>query len=295
MDGENSPSMPMVVIPNPDILIDCVNTLGTGQLEMMTYTDRHGRFIGDIEIPGVDADDDNDTDTASVFDDNIELPGVDAGEIKAPQQVEIYDLDIPGDPDPIKVETVEEEVVEYQASAVQAPEAVQAEPIPDGPHRSARIRTSQKTYTLSMSVSKYSFAVKQLEWQGVLNPDAHMFFQEDFYQAEPDVVAAVMTQLSIKAGLRAWGDKALSAFKSEMKQLHFRNTFLPKHWKDLTATQRRTVLESHLFLKEKRDGTIKGRTVAGGDKQRGYISKEDSSSPTVASESVLLSCIIDAK
>ena len=55
------------------------------------------------------------------------------------------------------------------------------------------------------------------------------------------------------------------------------------------------MLESHLFLKEKRDGTVKGRTVANGNKQRGYISKEDASSPTVASESVLLSCIIDSK
>ena len=55
------------------------------------------------------------------------------------------------------------------------------------------------------------------------------------------------------------------------------------------------MLESHLFLKEKRDGTIKERTVAGGNKQRGYISKEDASLPTVASESVLLSCIIDAE
>ncbi len=50
-----------------------------------------------------------------------------------------------------------------------------------------------------------------------------------------------------------------------------------------------------MFLKEKCDNTIKGRTVAGGNKQRDYISKEDSSSPTVATESVLLSCIIDAE
>jgi hypothetical protein len=35
--------------------------------------------------------------------------------------------------------------------------------------------------------------------------------------------------------------------------------------------------------------------VAGGNKQRDYISKEDASSPTVAIESVLLSCIIDAE
>jgi hypothetical protein len=50
-----------------------------------------------------------------------------------------------------------------------------------------------------------------------------------------------------------------------------------------------------MFLKQKRDGKIKGRTMAGGNKQREYISKEDASSPTVAMESVLLSCIIDAE
>jgi hypothetical protein len=55
------------------------------------------------------------------------------------------------------------------------------------------------------------------------------------------------------------------------------------------------VLESHMFLKEKRDGSLKGRTVAGGNKQQDYIFKEDASLPTVATEAVLLSCIIDAE
>jgi hypothetical protein len=50
-----------------------------------------------------------------------------------------------------------------------------------------------------------------------------------------------------------------------------------------------------MFLKPKRDGKIKGRTMVGGDNQRGYISKEDASYLTVATESVLLSCIIDAE
>jgi hypothetical protein len=50
-----------------------------------------------------------------------------------------------------------------------------------------------------------------------------------------------------------------------------------------------------MFLKEKRDGKTKGRTVAGGSKQRGHILKEDASSPTVATESVLWTCIIDAE
>jgi hypothetical protein len=122
-----------------------------------------------------------------------------------------------------------------------------------------------------------------------------MFVQEDFYQSDPDVVAHIMTQLSLKSGLKQWGDKAYAAVTLEMKQLHFRNTFKPKHWSELSKIQHQMVLESHMFLKEKRDGSLKGRTVAGGNKQRDYISKEDASSPTVATEAILLSCIIDAK
>ena len=67
-----------------------------------------------------------------------------------------------------------------------------------------------------------------------------------------------------------------------MKQLHFWNIFKPKNMRELTHTQRQTVMESHIFLKEKRDGAIKGRAVAGGNTHRNYISKEDASSPTVA-------------
>jgi hypothetical protein len=84
-------------------------------------------------------------------------------------------------------------------------------------------------YTPSMSGSKYSYAVAQIESQGVLNPDLHMFVQEDFYQAEPDVVAAIMTSLSLKAGLKEWGEESFVAAQSEMKQLHFRDMFKPKH------------------------------------------------------------------
>ena len=43
-----------------------------------------------------------------------------------------------------------------------------------------------------------------------------------------------------------------------------------------------SVLESHMLLKQNRDGKIKGWTVAGGNKQRDYSSNEEFSSPTVA-------------
>ena len=70
--------------------------------------------------------------------------------------------------------------------------------------RSSRVRHQTDNYTLNMSGSKYSYAVMRLEIQGVINPDAHMFVQEGFYQSEPDIVASVMTQLSIKIVLIAW-------------------------------------------------------------------------------------------
>ena len=43
-----------------------------------------------------------------------------------------------------------------------------------------------------MSGSKYSYAVTHLQSQGVLNPDAHMFVQEEFYEVEPDFVELLM-------------------------------------------------------------------------------------------------------
>jgi hypothetical protein len=131
--------------------------------------------------------------------------------------------------------------------------------------------------------------------QHVLHPNAHMSFFQQEGPTEPDVVAAVMTQLSLKVRLLHWGDKTKEAVHSEMKQLHLRDTFTPLHWKDLSVTECTSVLESHMFLKEKRDRKFKGRTVAGGNKRRDYISKGDASSPTVATEAVMLSCIIDAE
>jgi hypothetical protein len=89
-----------------------VNALGTDQPEQLIFTDRCGRPIGDVEIPGVMDFEEEDDDNAvmPVLDpvgvDGVELPGVDvAGQ--APQTVEIDDLDIP-QPDPPLIETVEE-------------------------------------------------------------------------------------------------------------------------------------------------------------------------------------------
>jgi hypothetical protein len=177
-------------IPMPDIVIDRVNALCRNQPQQMTFTDRQGSLIGDIEIPGVDANEDDDDPllgVVPVIADDIEIPGVDVEGPKAQYalpapQVEIYNLDIPhDDPDPIELAPTLAE----QASETPAPVALPAQAT--GIHRSTRVRSQvNKGYTPSMAGSKYSYAVTQLESQGV-----NMCVQDDFYQADPDVVAAI--------------------------------------------------------------------------------------------------------
>ena len=82
-----------------------------------------------------------------------------------------------------------------------------------------------------------------------------------------------MTHLSLKEGMKHWKGKGRAAYKSEMKQLHLRDKFNPNHYKDLNRYQKKIILESQMFLKEKRDGTIKGRGLAGGNKQRKFTPK----------------------
>jgi hypothetical protein len=65
------------VIPMPDVVIARVNALGSDQPRQMNFTDRHGRLIGDIEIPGVDSEEEQEDHfpgVAPVIDDDIEIP-----------------------------------------------------------------------------------------------------------------------------------------------------------------------------------------------------------------------------
>ena len=95
----------------PDTVITHVNALGSDQPEQLIFTDRCGRPIGDVKIPGVDTSnadhikiqgvDASDTDV-----ENIEIPGADV-DIQEPQVIKIIDPEIPpNEPDPIEPATV---------------------------------------------------------------------------------------------------------------------------------------------------------------------------------------------
>jgi hypothetical protein len=104
----------------------------------------------------------------------------------------------------------------------------------------------------------------------------------------------VFTQLSMKRGLTEFGDAGVQAVLKELLQLHDRGVIEPKSAHVLSREEKRAALQYLMFLKKKRNGMIKGRGCADGRKQRAYTTKEEASSPTVAIEAVLLSCVIDA-
>ena len=53
-----------------------------------------------------------------------------------------------------------------------------------------------------------------------------------------DTVGAVMVQLSVKAAIKKWGRDAELAITNEMKQLHWRDLYQPKHWHSLSKKQK---------------------------------------------------------
>jgi hypothetical protein len=63
---------------------------------------------------------------------------------------------------------------------------------------------------------------------------------------------------------------------------------------DLTHEQKGRALSYLMFLKRKRCGKVKARGCADGCKQHVYTTKSSASLPTVATESVFLTSVIDA-
>jgi hypothetical protein len=117
----------------------------------------------------------------------------------------------------------------------------------------------------------------------------------DYSHLHTTLESTMMTQYSMKKGIKVFGPLGVDAVLKELKQLHDRTVIAPKDAAKLSREDKQASLQCLVFLKKKRPGVIKARGCADGRKQRPYNAKEDASSPTVAIESVMLSCLIDAK
>ena len=103
-----------------------------------------------------------------------------------------------------------------------------------------------------------------------------------------------LTQMSAKAGLRKYGPRAEEALLKEYAQLERQKVYESIDPSTLTPQQHKQVLRAVSLIKEKRDGVLKGRTCADGRIQRSLYDKAATSSPTLSSDALMLTILIDA-
>jgi hypothetical protein len=100
--------------------------------------------------------------------------------------------------------------------------------------------------------------------------------------------------MTFREGLRRYGKAAETALMNEYIQFDDYHVFEALNATLLTPEQRRAALRAIDIITEKRNGFLKGRTCADGRKQRPLYSKLETASPTIATDALLISILIDA-
>ena len=71
------------------------------------------------------------------------------------------------------------------------------------------------------------------ECEETFHPDSHIFICQELIEEASDVAEVIIIKLSLKEDMKRWKVKGQAAAKSEMKQLHFRDTFKPRYHREL--------------------------------------------------------------
>lgn len=215
---------------------------------------------------------------------------------------------------PVTVETVEEEERE-RTDTQQTPPTEQEELFPDTDETTEEEERATNTKTTGEEERKNDTEeVPEPKREG-LRPNrkrdythrynAHVF--AEVCETSPDadtnavdgdlrkaITQLVFTQMSAAAGIKKHGRVAEEALMKEFKQFRDKNVFQPMQAKTLSDEQKKDALKAISVIKEKRCGKIKGRTVADGRKQRDKYTKAESTSPTVSTDALLCTLIVDA-
>jgi hypothetical protein len=101
-------------------------------------------------------------------------------------------------------------------------------------------------------------------------------------------------QMSLNRGLKEFGKAGADAVVSELEQLEYRKVLIPTVASDLSYIKKKASLNYLMFLKQMRCDRIKARGCADGRKQRLHKTKAETSSPTVSTEALFLTALIDA-
>ena len=106
-------------------------------------------------------------------------------------------------------------------------------------------------------------------------------------------------KMSVKAAMRDRPKEALPVIEAELRQMHDKTVWHGVHMRNLTKAQRRAIIRSSMFLKDKYFASgafekFKARLVAGGDQQDRTM-YEDLSAPTAATANVFAMAALAAR
>ena len=100
-------------------------------------------------------------------------------------------------------------------------------------------------------------------------------------------------QYILGKGLKVFGMEGHPACKMELKKMYKRNCFKSIVVAELTRQERVRAQEGLMLLTRKRSGSVKGRLAYNGKATRDWISKENTSSPTVGTDIIMMTCAVD--
>jgi hypothetical protein len=151
------------------------------------------------------------------------------------------------------------------------------------------------------SINNHQFLMTDTDPNSV---DVKPMGQNSYHRIAVDACFAQVarySQMSAKAGIKEFGERAVAAMFKEFKQLNEgavpgKPVFGKQDPNELTFEDKKRALEAVNLIKEKRSGIIKGRTCANGSKQKRYLKRgETISSPTVSTEALMATLAIDIK
>jgi len=227
-----------------------------------------------VESTGVESppypDDDPSVDTSATAE-TVETPGVINSPVETPGVPNLtaetpgvqQQLDNPGAPGDTTYDL-------FRRAEEHGRRAALGQATPGRPQRESR----------STKTNEYTYLTSLLD---TIDPDRdHRLF------------SLVTEQMTAQRGLKEFGQRGTTAIEKELQQLLSRRVMHGVHAHAISRQQRGAALRYLMFLKEKRSGDVKGRGCADGRKQRLYKTKEETSSPTVSTEALLLTCVVDA-
>jgi hypothetical protein len=107
-------------------------------------------------------------------------------------------------------------------------------------------------------------------------------------------LGVALIHYSMNAGLKKFKEKGEAGVSKELKQMHNMEVFRPVEKGSLSKKEKTKVVALLMFLKEKRDHSVKVRMCANGRKPRNDWTKQDTTSPTVSTEVVFITAVIEA-